>query len=1389
MDAAAATPRRRAGWPRRSRYLTEPDPLPPPPVNEHVHGLVFAAATRAAAAQAFADVGHTEDQARRRAAAAAKAKVARAERERLEREAAATVEAATKIQARHRGKASRRLLQEPAAPQPPWPRSRGRAGSPQPPPPIGAEIRRVVFAAAHKAQLSTVTMAAGLAQAMARDHAARLAQHEQLSPERGVYMPGASPEPEPEEASGVEQTSGMVWKLRSRGKRMNGRGMLLGWRQYWCLVSDGWLQVYNGPTALKPKKTICLAPKGKHAAGFAIRCVNASSADESELFADVLETVPDPSVGSLGMIDSMGDNDDVPEQMFVFELKTKATGSYFFACETEVDMEAWMRCVTRQHQHYVDVGVGPKPKGKRNGWGRLRDVAEGRGDAKPAAVVDHHYPTGRDMFDEMGEGEEDWGQWNDMYQRLSYRPSVSSEQNLKAQSEFLGNFWKEVQSVTTTIVSEYFLPASLQSVPPCSTNDLDEHDYELGAAVMYFDNGILYRMVSLPAQDTCEDELPQSVAWKAASCELRGTKAYLQAALSLAGEERTVPRLRTSLTMLVDIHGFRIMATALLPVAQEETLVFGDGCESTDQRFVDLLNTSSKRMHLAPHPVQYSDEHAPAEISTSIDVQGHRGMDDRYYLVNLGRVLPPDLPREDSFDLLTHQLRPEFVRSCKSVLSPDAFSDVGDVDESVLEFLDTKVAKASQALQEDVIPQFVADLDSMRSLPCDGRSLVQQMHSAGINARYMGRMAELAEMPHVFDLLVVEMAARCSKHILFRRMRERVDRHRLEMAKQMSKRMAATNSDLDRMMRQDDLELWQFVTDFFNLMLGASKESDVFWETAISPGVADAYGFELDKLDVPMRPLLLALQDACGVEFTSSTSSPADHVRTHEHNITSFRDIGSGRLLMVSELQSFQCAVKQPLLDFSASLAPPLLTDEDTRRLYKLEASEASDLCGDSGADGQGDLAAAIQQALVEESEEVSPTLQAADDLAAISDVRALLRAAKESGCCSQTGLLKLTNELVLKYARFGHDSHALRRADDAMRLCNGLDCESAQLYAILVQLERRAGFTRRFECKQWCARGIAAVTWQWGSKHPMLLQFHSTLASLAEDERHPTEALEQYEHCRRISEAALGLSSVTTAFYYNAVGRLCRGKHFDRPHQAVACHERAVSIYETVLGRSHVATGKTCHELSSALLLLGDNVRAMQFAIQGCETSSELLGVRHPETVVSYTHIVAIAARQRDSVTARQYFRRVLEHHTHCTGVDQSILAVARMQLTLLPIDQVQMLKNRSFRKDSVANAAKLGKSHQQSAVYKSLATVVANLCTCHESTHYVRKLWQAVCSDRTNAQGSTADGRRSELECLAVLLEDSEVLDGFEAAILNPEKLLKKLTAAKKATFSAAR
>jgi hypothetical protein len=218
---------------------------------------------------------------------------------------------------------------------------------------------------------------------------------------------------------------------------------------------------------------------------------------------------------------------------------------------------------------------------------------------------------------------------------------------------------------------------------------------------------------------------------------------------------------------------------------------------------------------------------------------------------------------------------------------------------------DDEVAEVSRKLLDDVIPSFVAELDSMTRLPCDSHELSAEMHAAGINMRYLGRIASLTKLPHVRELAEIEMIARVAKHVLIVRVFRLVMVSTLAgcaslvlcvqaplrklMDSLPSKETTAFLNPSAAYAAQSHImvakrEVQGVIIDFLNLLLGTGPKSDEYWRQIIEPCVQSIFSYSFGgatpassssvrsgeaggdgRLLLHKPQLLLAVQHACGI--------------------------------------------------------------------------------------------------------------------------------------------------------------------------------------------------------------------------------------------------------------------------------------------------------------------------------------------------------------------------------------------------------------------------------------------------------------------------------------------------------------------------------------------
>ena len=273
----------------------------------------------------------------------------------------------------------------------------------------------------------------------------------------------------------------------------------------------------------------------------------------------------------------------------------------------------------------------------------------------------------------------------------------------------------------------------------------------------------------------------------------------------------------TLLSAVIDYGGFRITALCPTNIDEASTLVHGfapaggvfvnaypDGVAPMLNRVASQLNVSLERrvMNAVPslgrHPDDWGAQCEPLSpepcevdiLSREIQIHDCRDVDQRLYLINLRGVMPSDLPRRDTNDLLTHSLRPEFVASLGAPLVPEALRSVnedalGDDGEERFAadsagFADEYMSPAAHDvmgacahLYTSCLPALAYALDELTVLPIDSYTLSKCFHLHGASMRQMGIIYSLCS--HVFcqQTLMAEAVARCCKVLLRKALRER----------------------------------------------------------------------------------------------------------------------------------------------------------------------------------------------------------------------------------------------------------------------------------------------------------------------------------------------------------------------------------------------------------------------------------------------------------------------------------------------------------------------------------------------------------------------------------------------------------------------------------------
>ena len=159
----------------------------------------------------------------------------------------------------------------------------------------------------------------------------------------------------------------------------------------------------------------------------------------------------------------------------------------------------------------------------------------------------------------------------------------------------------------------------------------------------------------------------EDYAMKTATLELLGYNTLLNI---------WVPGLYFPLTAVIDYLGYRVNATAVLPIKNEETLIYGSSDAGKTIFHSDkgehLMKNVSELLNIAPHHVCHLEEN----FYGPFDIEVHLGFDGRLYVVDPARIMPSEVIDERCTKIMGSSLvclhRPEFVRILEDPVNPDA---------------------------------------------------------------------------------------------------------------------------------------------------------------------------------------------------------------------------------------------------------------------------------------------------------------------------------------------------------------------------------------------------------------------------------------------------------------------------------------------------------------------------------------------------------------------------------------------------------------------------------------------------------------------------------------------------------------------------------------------
>jgi len=263
--------------------------------------------------------------------------------------------------------------------------------------------------------------------------------------------------------------------------------------------------------------------------------------------------------------------------------------------------------------------------------------------------------------------------------------------------KWYSDFTKEVSSTAEIIFQELYMDR--KTIPLAKVGGIAGGD-------KYIKNGILYKLYKKG------EVLPEHfMAAKSAATELRAANVLFRLTYNYSLPVVVPP------VMLFDRLDQRLVAMPYLPLAEDGGLIYGSNnagknVHTSNKAFNTVVQYMAEQLNLAGHQV------GSAFLHLACDVEGHLGSDGRFYLLDLGRVFPPEHPEEVPFldnstkrSIFFRFLRPEFllgsVSSNRPAVSCDALSWFGEHNRKRH---DGNCREATRDLLDQVLPQLAHEL-------------------------------------------------------------------------------------------------------------------------------------------------------------------------------------------------------------------------------------------------------------------------------------------------------------------------------------------------------------------------------------------------------------------------------------------------------------------------------------------------------------------------------------------------------------------------------------------------------------------------------------------------------------------------------------------------------
>ncbi|KAL7750789.1 hypothetical protein RI367_003746 [Sorochytrium milnesiophthora] len=829
--------------------------------------------------------------------------------------------------------------------------------------------------------------------------------------------------------------------------------------------------------------------------------------------------------------------------------------------------------------------------------------------AEPAALSGHHPPS------QPGNASDPW---NERYQYLTAKPAagpVLLQKDIKL-CELVGSFSAMCQAIVRGIIDEYHTSPARQP--------RDEYSPEASSAApgsWIHGNVLLYEAADYEGEGGSSNNSggqDNAGGRSAVEASVRKTGHEMLGINQLYGAEDAAGRssdLHTALMCLVDYKGFRIVACAIMPLAADKTLVLDLSCTDSpspllDMTSIDRLNDACARLNLKEHRVPTgTGARQTIGIRCCATVEVHYCQThDHYYSLNLCDLFPVDhgkAAEKNKEPDPMKRLRPEFVKGYRHPLSSDAYTPYQVPDERERD--NQEALYASRYLRDNHVPDFVRKLDALDILPIDSSGFSAELHRHGINMRYLGLIAKHTKLPYIKELCVVEMAARCFKHLLNDRVRSAVLNFRKIQAK-----------------RIDD-EMKTLAVNMFNEALGTSEASRRFWDEHMKPAMQKRFSFSLQFdtfQQVHRAAVFLAMQKHSSVEFSDSLSY----------------DFSQPNAVKQSNFVAFAPKVKHVEGINYAQTRPELFAGEEEMHAYGLARSLA--LAGPNAKLVRSDVTAARFSSLARYYNSQQRYLEA-DRFGA-----AAVNLSHQSQASHALILLTLMESRFMLEHSSSRTPGQLANSEDTLFRRDSLGGNGSPTKAKLDNpnsiKHASSGKTRDGSaahnggCVEQYQAALECLAFHWGVDHPLAICVHDKLSMLYCRVGQVDKGYEYHRRALALCYRALGKTHVVTARHLIKNGYLLL--ELSQLDSALKVFNESLQILKASADDQQVMLlrAETHHCIADTLFQKGDMDEALSHAQAARRIREQQLGQYHQTTADSYGQVARLLLANFDDDQAQ---------------------------------------------------------------------------------------------------------------------------------------------------------